>query len=347
MERYTELVRPELAKADLRFVNCMRTYSSRGVKIAEAPQVCQPVEMAEIYSNGLFDGVTMANNHTFDAGADAMLDTRQLFLSRGIQVTGAGKDLAEARKPIIIDRDGVKVGYLGYTSVAREGSVAGVDRPGVVNVGIETSYETHGPHETVGIRTKPDAADLAMLLEDVAALRKQADVVILAFHAGVIRLPRIVSDYQVAVARAAIDAGADLVVGHSPHIPKGIEVYKGKVIFYSIGVFAMTKPFAAPSWKEPAWKHGSVRNHTDLDPEYPFMPYGQACTLSLLAKAQVSKEGVAKISFLPMAIDKQYRPEILKHKDPRFNEILEYMEWTSVDMPHRFTVEGDEVIVSA
>ena len=184
-----------------------------------------------------------------------------------------------------------------------------------------------------------------MLVEDIVALRKQVDVVVLAFHAGVIRLPRIISDYQVTVAHAAIDAGADLVVGHSPHIPKAVEVYKGKVIFYSLGVFAMTKTFAAPSWSDPAWAHGSVRNHADLDPDYPLMPYGKATTLGLLAKAQFTKKGIERVSFLPMKIDSKYRPEVLRNGDKRFAEFLAYMEWVSEDMPHQFKIDGDEVVV--
>ncbi|MFL9942328.1 CapA family protein [Paraburkholderia graminis] len=348
IEGYTELVRPMLESADFRFINCMRAYSARGVKTEHAPQVCQPVEMAQIFTSGLFDAVTMANNHSLDAGAEAMLDTKALMTAHGVLVTGAGRNRAEARQPAIVEKNGIKVGYLGYTSVATRGTDAGPDKPGVMNIGIRTCYETRGPHESVRIRTEPDPRDLEMLLEDLTALRRQVEIVVLAFHAGVIRLPRIIPDYHVAVARAAIDAGADLVVGHSPHIPKAIEVYKGKTIFYSLGVFAMTKPFAAPSWREePAWAHGAVRNHTDLDPDYPLMPYGKACTLSLLARAQVSREGIVRTSFLPMAIDKQYRPEVLRPDDPRFNEVLSYMDWVSQDMPHRFSVEGDEVIVSA
>ena len=114
VEGYTELLRPVLDPADMRFVNCMRTYSSRGVYTEEARQVCQPVEMAEIFSNGKFDAVNMANNHAYDSGPDAMLDTRLLFNSRGIQVTGAGRNIAEARQPAIIEKNGLKVGYLGY-----------------------------------------------------------------------------------------------------------------------------------------------------------------------------------------------------------------------------------------
>ena len=102
------------------------------------------------------------------------------------------------------------------------------------------------------------------------------------------------------------------MVAHGPHIPKAIEVYKGKAVFYSLGVFAMTKPFAAPSWHEPAWQHGAVRNHIDLDPAYPFMPYGEDCKRSLFAKVVVSKRGVQRVSFLPVMFDAKYRPEVLR-----------------------------------
>ncbi len=346
VEGYTRLVRPTLEQADMRFVNCMRAYSDRGTQNDLAPQVRQPVEMADIFSNGLFDAVNMANNHSCDAGIEAMLDTRALFAARGIQAVGAGQNLAEARRPAILERRGARVGYLGWTAVGRPQDAAGPDKPGIARLRVTATYETRGAHESVRVHTAAESEDLAMLTEDVAFLRKQVDIVVLAFHAGVLRLPRVIPDYQVAVAHAAIDAGADLVVGHAPHIPKAIEVYCGKAIFYSLGVFAMTKPFAAPAWDEPAWAHGAIRNHVDLDPDYPFMPYGKPSTLSLLARARFSRQGILRVSFLPMAIDRQYRPEVLHRGDPRFDEVVRYLDWTSADMPHQFVIEGDEVVVS-
>lgn len=346
IEGYTELVRPVLDKADMRFVNCMRTYSTRGEQHELAPQVRQPIAMADIFFNARFDAVNMANNHTYDSGPDAMLDTRALFENRGVQVTGAGKNLAQAREPAVLERNGVRVGYLGYCSVGRPESAAGGHKPGIATIRVNTSYKTRGPHEPVRILTAPNASDLAMLVEDIRALRQRADVIILAFHSGVIRVPRVIPDYQVAVSHAAIDAGADMVVSHGPHIPKAIETYKGKAIFYSIGVFAMTKPFEAPSWHEPAWQQGTIRNHADLDPQYPLMPYGKDCTKALLVKAMATRQGIQRVSFLPMGFDARYRPQTLQRDDPRFAEIVNYMHWASQDMPHRFNVEGDEVMVA-
>lgn len=347
VEHFTKLIMPTLREADFRLVNCMRTYSSKAISEAEAPQVAQPVHMADLYSHAGFDGVTMANNHAYDSGPEALADTVDLFRARGIQVTGAGETLDEARKPIILEKDGVRVAYLGCTSVGKEGSEATDRKPGVINIRVHTTYDHRGPHAPVGIRTEPDAEDLGRVLEDVRKARASADSVVVAFHSGVIRLPRVIADYQVTVAHALIDAGADLVVCHAPHIPKGVEVYKGKAIFYSIGVFAMTKPFAAPGWDEPAWAHGAIRNHIDLDPEYPLMPYGAASRLCLLVRGEFDKTGITRVSFLPMCIDKSYRPEALKAGYRRFDELLDYVEWASADLLHRFEIQGNEVVVSA
>ena len=97
VERYTELVRPVLEKFDLRFANCERQYSTRGTPSERAPHGRQSPEMARIFTDCGFHAVTIANNHMYDYGPDALLDTRALLLEKGIRVTGAGKNLAQAR----------------------------------------------------------------------------------------------------------------------------------------------------------------------------------------------------------------------------------------------------------
>ena len=186
-----------------------------------------------------------------------------------------------------------------------------------------------------------------MILDDVAALRKRVDIVIPVFHWGVIWVPRVIADYQVTVAHACIEAGADMVLGHHAHVPKAIEIYKGRAIFYSLSNFCMTKPFPSPKWKEEPWKHGALRNHADQDPDMPLLPYGRDAKRSLLAKAVFTKAGVKQVSFLPMMIDKLYRPEILRKGDPRFEDMVRYMEWASEGFDHRFEIAGDEVVITA
>lgn len=346
IERYSALVRDTLKSVDLRFANCERQYSARGKASETSPHGCQPPEMAQIFTDCGFDAVTVANNHMYDFGPEALLDTRALLLAKGIAVTGAGRDLDEARAPAIVEREGIKVGFLGYCSVIPEGGEAAPDKPGIAPLRVVTSYEPRGPHAAPRVITRPDDGDMQMILDDIAALRRRVDIVVVAFHWGVIWVPRVIADYQVIAAHASIDAGADLILGHHAHVPKAIEMYKGGAIFYSLSNFCMTKPFPSPKWDEAPWVHGALRNYADQDPAYPLLPYGRDAKRSLLAKAVFAKDGVKSVSFLPMMIDKQYRPEVLRAGDARFDDMLAYMEWASEGFEHKFTRRGDEVMVT-
>jgi hypothetical protein len=82
-----------------------------------------------------------------------------------------------------------------------------------------------------------------------------------------------------------------------------------------------------------------------LDPEYPNMPYGMDAKRSLIAKAVMSRGEPIRTSFLPVIIDRQLRPEILCASDPRFDDMVHYMEWASEGFAHSFIVEGDEVVI--
>jgi poly-gamma-glutamate synthesis protein (capsule biosynthesis protein) len=268
-----------------------------------------------------------------------------MLLKMGIAVTGVGKNLAEAREPAVVERQGVTVGFLGYSSVTPEGGAAGRDKPGIATLRVRTSYEAHGPHSVVRVLSEPDERDVNMIVEDITKLRSQVDVVMVAFHGGVVWVPRIIPDYQVTVAHACVDAGADLIMVHHAHVPKAVEVYKGKAVFYGLGNFCMTKPTVNSAWQEPPWKHGVLRNHADLDPDYPLLPYGRDAQRALVVKAQLSKSGVEDVSFLPLWIDRRYRPEPLRSSDDRFADVMRYVDWASEGFDHSFEILGDEVRV--
>jgi Bacterial capsule synthesis protein PGA_cap len=347
IESYTELVRPTLASVDLRFGNCERQYSTRMSGEGLSIHGCQPPAMAKIFTDCGYDAMTIANNHMYDYGPNPLIDTRALLLEKGIIPTGAGKDLDEARLPAIVERKGVKVGFLGYCSVLPEGGIAGPGKIGIAPLRVKTCYEPRGPHAPTRVRTEPDERDIRMIVEDVTALRGKVDVVIVAFHWGVDWVPRVIADYQVAAAHACIDAGADMILGHHPHVPKAIEVYKGKAIFYCLGTLCMTNSRGRnAAWDEAPWKHGAMRNHSDLDPAYPLMPYGKDSKMALLAKATLTKNGVKRVSFLPMIIDTRYRAQVQHQGSQGFDDVVRYMEWNSDGFDHKFSVDGDEVIIS-
>lgn len=344
--KFAELVKPTLAAADLRFAQVERVYSERGAMQVHSGDVHsrQHPRFAEIFPECGFDVVSLASNHAMDWGPEAMLDTAELLRSRGIAVVGAGRDLAEARRPAIVERKGVRVAFLAYCSVLREGYAARAHQPGVAPLRAHTYYQAAEYQAGMPPRivTVPYEEDLAGLVEDVRSVRERADVVVVSLHWGLHFIPRMIADYQPAAAKAAFAAGADLILGHHAHVPKAIGVHDGKVCFYSLSNFMMSAPAAKPERYETFAQRYGVK----LDPAYPNLPYGEDAKRSLIAKAELAKTGVKRVSFLPVLIDQQLRPEVLKAGDARFDDAVRYMHWASEGYAPPFRIEGDEVAVA-
>ena len=346
LEAFGALARPTLAAADLRIAQCERVYSDRGSLQVHAGggHSRLPPHMAAVFSDCGFDVVSVASNHAMDWGAEALFDTIETLRGRGIQTVGAGRNLAEARQPVVVERHGVTVAILAYCSVLREGYAAGPNKPGVAPLRAHTYYEPQEyqagmPPQVVTI---PYEEDVAGMVEDIAAARQRANVVVLVIHWGLHFIPRTIADYQPTIAKAAFAAGADLILGHHAHVPKAIGVHAGKVCFYSLSNFIMS----APESELPRYTRTMQRYGVSLDPDYPCLPYGADAKRTLIARAVLTTDGVQRVSFLPALIDKQLRPEPLEPGDPRFDEAVRYLEWASEGFDHRFTVEGDEVVVT-
>jgi poly-gamma-glutamate synthesis protein (capsule biosynthesis protein) len=167
---------------------------------------------AEGIKDASIDVVTLANNHIMDYGEAGLRDTKQALDRYGVLYTGAGENVKEARKPAIYEADGVKIAVLAYSNTFPKVFYAKKGSPG----------------------TAPGYAKYVR--RDVRAARSAADIVIVSFHWSADRL-KIPKDYQVSLAHLAIESGAQLVVGHHPHVIQGVEVYKGGLIFYSLGNF--------------------------------------------------------------------------------------------------------------
>jgi len=185
-------------------------------------------------------------------------------------------------------------------------------------------------------------------VNDIRQAKSQADLVILSLHWGIHFIPAVIADYQREVARAAIDAGADLILGHHAHILKGVEVYSGKVVFYSLCNFALDLSPTKEILESPGHKEISVLNVSwQPDPEYPtyFLPPDSRKTM--IAKCVISNKEIKSVSFLPTYINKQSQPEILNSQDERFGEVVGYMEEISQDqgLNAKYVIEGDEVFI--
>jgi poly-gamma-glutamate capsule biosynthesis protein CapA/YwtB (metallophosphatase superfamily) len=168
------------------------------------------------------DYVSIANNHIGDAGRNGILQTIRNLDRVGLEHSGAGKDLAAARKPAILDANGTKVAILGYDAIARYYNAA-QGRPG------------NAPLSRKNVK------------QDVAAAREAgADVVIVFPHWGVEYQARPFAAQQ-KLARQIIDAGADMVIGNHAHWAGAMEVYEGKPIWYALGNFVFDQTWSEPT----------------------------------------------------------------------------------------------------
>ncbi|WP_420628159.1 CapA family protein [Candidatus Leptofilum sp.] len=213
-------VAPLLQNADITVGNVESALGNVGTAELKSYPFRAPPEAAEALALAGFDVVSLANNHGMDYGSEALLQAIDLLQEQGIAPIGAGNDFGAAHAPHIAQVNGLSLAFLGYVHVPVEVS------------GFDTAVWT-AAENAPGLAW----ADPETIAADVTAVRPQADLVIVVLHSGYeyIEEP---SPAQTAAARAAIDAGADLVIGHHAHILQGIEFYNGGVIAYGLGNFA-------------------------------------------------------------------------------------------------------------
>ncbi len=197
------------AAADIAFVNLEAPFSDKGkpprhgMIFKTAPDMIQALQLAGI------DIVSTANNHVRDCGDYGITFTLDWLEKHGIAVAGTGKDSDAAHSGAVIERNGVKFGFLAYTFDQSNGNYKDAD-------------------DRVAMIDPDDVAD------DIANLKTRANVVIVSMHCGTEYQPK-PNEQQRRFAHAAIDGGARIVVGHHPHVVQPVEEYKGGVIFYSLG----------------------------------------------------------------------------------------------------------------
>jgi hypothetical protein len=195
----------------------------------------------EVLAKNGFDAVGCANNST--QGPAQIITSLGQLDALGIKHTGAGLTREKAREPAIVHKSGINVGFLQYTSVYwASNHEAGINYPGVAVIKAYTSYQPitefpigNRPGLPPIIHTWADTNHLEAMQDDIRKLRTKVDIVVSSHHWG---FREEVLEYQEQIAHAAIDAGADVVIGHGPHQPLAIEVYRGRPIFYSLGGFA-------------------------------------------------------------------------------------------------------------
>lgn len=219
-------IAPLLAASDIAFVNLESPFSDRGPYYERGLIFhASPETVAGLNLAGVSIAST-ANNHARDCGPHGVEFTVAWLRSHGIEPVGSSESEASTHNGIVLERNGVRFGFLGYTYDQSNGNWRDVD-------------------------TRIALADPDVVCRDVTALKKRCDVVIVSMHNGIEYMPK-PSAKQVTFGHAAIDAGATLVIGHHPHVIEPEERYKSGLIFYSLGNFVFDQ------YQREATQHGEV-----------------------------------------------------------------------------------------
>jgi poly-gamma-glutamate synthesis protein (capsule biosynthesis protein) len=201
--------------------------------------------------------------------------------------------------------------------------------------------------------------DKEAMEQSIRELRPQVDVLVVSMHAGIHITPSIIAMYQKEAGRAAIDAGADLVLQHHAHILKGIEVYKGKAIFYGLGNFALehSKTHTSGKITSDTRYQNNLRRRNALREFYRIKPipgwekfnYHADARMTMIAKAYIKDKKIQKVTYLPAYINPEMEPEILSRRDPRAQQVFDYVIRISEeqDLKAGFAWDDDEVQITA
>lgn len=254
------LIKDTLRGADLTFANFENPVSTGGVLSGSIYSFRVDPRALEGVTDAGIDVVSFANNHVWDYGKVAFNDSLVLLNEKGISPVGAGATFADAHAPVIKEVNGVKIAFLAYTRLL----------PYFLGEADAEPAVAYPEPEQIG--------------RDIIEAKKGADIVVVSFHWG--------DEYQIhhnaeqeTLAHDAIDAGADLVIGHHPHVVQEVEKYNGKYIAYSLGNFIFDQNFSEDTHR------------------------------GLMLKVHITDKQIASVEEIPVKFTKEYQPYIEQHED--------------------------------
>ncbi len=211
-----------LKKSDITFANLEGTASDQGVDQKNLYSFRMDPSVVPALAGAGLDILSVANNHVGDWGRSAYSDTLARLKENEILYTGGGNDKTEAEAPTIIEKYGMKIGFLGFSDKGPDYMAADIDKAGILSA---------------------NNPDFDQIIQNAA---KQVDYLVVSFHFG--------EEYQAKhnsrqemLAHKAVDDGAKLIIGSHPHVVEDTEVYKQSYIAYSLGNFVFDQKFSAPT----------------------------------------------------------------------------------------------------
>ena len=310
-------------RADVSFFNLELPLSGRG----------EPARGKAITHRGMpagIDGlaeagvscVNLANNHVLDFGDVAMFDTLDLLDQKAIGRFGAGRNLDAARQGYVVERNGQRIGFLGYSTTLPMGFAATSACPGVNPLQVYTAYQPDRslleyPGTAPHIVSWTDPAHLQRLRSDIEAFRRQVNVLIVYVHWGTSMSPH-VHDFQREIGKAAIDAGAQALFGGHQHVMSAIEFYKGCPIVY-----------------------GSANLLFDTWTSF----FNDETLKTFLFGATIDAGGLRDCYLLPAKTGVDVPPRLLSCRDAQWTAIVEDLQRHSRAFGTQLTARGDAIEV--
>ncbi len=246
-----------LSRAHITFGNLESPFTTTGKAFDKKFTFKVPPSYAIGLVHAGFDVVTLANNHILDYGLEGLKNTLTVLDSIGLAYCGAGLTLEQAQQPAILERNGCRIAFLGFSMTFPEEFWA--------------TNLTGGTNYPINLKSSIERID------------SLADFTVVTFHWGA-ETRNYPKDYQKVFARMAIDYGADLVLGHHPHVLQGIEIYKNRLIAYSLGNFS-------------------------------FSSYSRKATESIILKVYLTTKGLFWARIIPVSVDNlkvSFQPRILR-----------------------------------
>lgn len=316
-----------LHESDAAFGNCEEPVASVGFMYQKTSQMAWPEILDDFKASGL-NMLSAANNHYMDLGDAGLVQGLDESRKRGFAITGAGKNINEATSVAIRNVKGVRVGMLAFwCNALGQGDYAVYARAGAAKTGVAiiSGAQVGVPDGRGGVKPAllPQLADLQLLEEAVKRARPQVDFLMVSLHqhwagggtgaagprvsdpnnrkilpADLTAPVNLVAEGRQVICRAAIDAGADAIIGHGPHVLNGVEVYKGKPIIYSLGHFYMEilrNGKALPEFRFNPGMVASVENNWYLE-EHRW---------AAIARMTVRGRQVTRLEILPVTMDVQ------------------------------------------
>ncbi|GGE45079.1 capsular polysaccharide biosynthesis protein [Pullulanibacillus camelliae] len=331
-----------LNQKDIVLANLELPLTTSEVKADKAITLKAHPDISNSLSLSGIDVFTLANNHALDFGSQGILETKKLLQEEGFISVGAGEDLASAIRPHYLTLKETKIAILGFSSALPTGYAAGVGRPGIAPIRaiarfrIDSMTLDEQPGMAPWVETSVVIKDQEMACEVITQAKRQADVVIVNMHWGVpngwcAAFQGPLADYQRPLAHALIDAGADFILGHHPHVIHGVEKYNEGIIAYSLGNFLF---HSMGNKGEHRLKVG--------DPPYDVMSLetGEARE-AVVMEINLEEKKKQRIHFYPVTLNSEGEPEFLTGR--RAKEVLHRLKRHSEKLQTQLCIENDAV----